>query len=84
MQECKIIERDSFRRGLRRLSEEYRQRIINALRQLSRNPNLGKRLRGRYRDLWRYRVGKYRIIYDSMPCKIVLLVVEHRESVYRR
>ncbi|MCD6095147.1 MAG: hypothetical protein J7J99_01115 [Thermoprotei archaeon] len=51
MQECKIIERDSFRRGLRRLSEEYRQRIINALRQLSRNPNLGKRLRGRYRDL---------------------------------
>jgi len=47
-------------------------------------PRLGEKLRGRYEGLWRYRVGKYRIIYDHVPCRIILLVIEHRETVYRR
>ncbi len=84
MQECEIIERRSFKKGLRSLSEEYKQRVIRAIGELSRNPRLGEKLRGRYEGLWRYRVGKYRIIYDHVPCRIILLVIEHRETVYRR
>ncbi len=84
MQECETIERHSFRRGLRRLSEEYRRRVMNAVRELSRNPKLGRKLRGRYEGLWRYKVGKYRIVYDYAPCRIVLLIIEHRETVYQR
>ena len=51
---------------------------------LSKNPRLGEGLRGRYEGLRKWRVGDYRVIYDYVPCKIVLILVEHRETVYRR
>jgi len=84
MSACEIVERPSFKRSLRRLSTEYRQRVRKALADLSKNPRLGEGLRGRYEGLRKWRVGDYRVIYDYVPCKIVLILVEHRETVYRR
>ena len=79
---CDIEERPAFRRSLRRLSKEYQERVRKALTDLSRNPHLDKPLKGRYRGLWRLTVGKYRIVYDPMPCRVVLIVIGHRETVY--
>jgi mRNA interferase RelE/StbE len=44
---------------------------------------LGKPLRGN--DLWRYRVGDYRILCSIEDGRLVVLVVElgHRRNVYR-
>jgi len=46
---------------------------------------LGKPLRGDKKDLWRYRVGDYRIICDIQDNRLVVLVlrVGHRKDVYR-
>ena len=46
---------------------------------------LGKPLRGDKKDLWRYRVGDYRIVCDIQDNRLVVLVlrVRHRKDVYR-
>jgi mRNA interferase RelE/StbE len=45
----------------------------------------GKPLRGEKRDLWRYRVGDYRLICEIQDEKVVVLVLEVgcRKDVYR-
>ncbi|MFZ0478980.1 MAG: type II toxin-antitoxin system RelE/ParE family toxin [Terriglobales bacterium] len=46
---------------------------------------LGKPLHGDKKDLWRYRVGDYRIVCDIQDDRVVVLVVRvgHRKGVYR-
>ncbi|MDR2673220.1 MAG: type II toxin-antitoxin system RelE/ParE family toxin [Coriobacteriales bacterium] len=45
----------------------------------------GKALAGNMRDLWRYRVGDYRIVCDIQDNKLVVLVlsVGHRSDIYK-
>jgi mRNA interferase RelE/StbE len=45
----------------------------------------GKPLHGEKRELWRYRVGDYRLICDIQDEKITVLVLEvgHRKDLYR-
>jgi mRNA interferase RelE/StbE len=45
----------------------------------------GKALKGEMGDLWRYRVGDYRIICDIQDGVVPVLVlrVRHRKEVYR-
>jgi mRNA interferase RelE/StbE len=58
-----------------------RERLQNA-----DNPRqLGKPLHGDKGDLWRYRVGDYRLICNIQDEKVTVLVlrVGHRKDVYR-
>ena len=51
------------------------------------NPrNHGHALVGSKRGLWRYRVGKYRVICDIRDPELLVLAIEdeHRASVYKR
>lgn len=45
----------------------------------------GKPLKGDKRDLWRYRMGRYRILCDLQDDRLVVLVVRvaHRKDAYR-
>jgi mRNA interferase RelE/StbE len=59
----------------------FRARVLAAP-----NPRqLGKPLHGDKKDLWRYRVGDYRIICDIQDNRLVVLVLRfgHRKEVYR-
>ncbi|MEF9988396.1 MAG: type II toxin-antitoxin system RelE/ParE family toxin, partial [Christensenella sp.] len=50
------------------------------------NPRLyGKALQGKYKTLWRYRVGDYRIIVNIEDEKLVILLLEigHRKEIYK-
>jgi mRNA interferase RelE/StbE len=52
---------------------------------LSKNPcHFGKPLVGAKKNLWRYRVGDYRIICDIQKHKLTILTltIGHRSSVY--
>ena len=52
----------------------------------SNNPRLfGKSLEGEFQTLWRYRVGKYRIIADIQDNAFVVVIVKtgKRESIYK-
>lgn len=51
------------------------------------NPRLhGKALQGEYSGLWRYRVGKYRIIANIQDETITILIVDigHRSRIYSK
>ena len=80
--ECEVEEKHSFRRSLSKLDDETSRRVREAIRILRRKPFSGKPLRGRLRNLWRYRVGRYRIVYLPQPCHIIFILIGHRETVY--
>lgn len=52
---------------------------------LAQSPKeLGKLLTGKYKDLYRYRYGDYRIIYeiDKTNKRVIILKIGHRRGVY--
>jgi mRNA interferase RelE/StbE len=77
-------------RTLRKLHPTIVTRILRFLNDrlaLEADPRrLGEMLTGaRYKSLWKYRVGDYRLIARIDETRIVISVVEigHRSSVYR-
>lgn len=83
------IERDA-QRSLSKLHPDIARRLLEFLRDRvgkSADPrSSGAPLAGRrFKDLWRYRVGDYRIIARIDDEAVVVLVVEigHRREVYR-
>ena len=74
------------RRELRGLDSATRDRILRAIVKLETEPRPAgaKKLKGRD-ELWRIRVGDYRIVYEVRDRILVVLVVRiaHRREVYR-
>ena len=66
--------------------ESLKRRLVNALRALEENPHpLGSaKLQGES-ELYRVRVGDYRIIYQVRDTVLLVLVVQigHRREIYR-
>ena len=80
----------SVRKSVRKLAPEARTRIRNyiegRLASLDDPRQLGVPLRGtQFADLWRFRVGDYRIIAHLEHARFIILVlaVGHRSEVYR-
>ena len=76
-------------RQITKLDRQAQESILTFLRERlapAGNPRQwGRALQGEKRDLWRYRVGDYRLICDIQDKKITILVLElgHRKDVYR-
>lgn len=76
---------------LARLDKQIARRIIKVLRErisvLDDPRSIGAALSGsRFGDLWKYRVGDYRIIAHIEDTTVTILVVRigHRREVYRK
>jgi mRNA interferase RelE/StbE len=72
------------RKALRRLPGTVRERILRALIALEVNPFAGdvKKLSGT-EQLWRLRVGDYRIVYEidkGRPTVLVIRIADRREA----
>jgi mRNA interferase RelE/StbE len=80
------VELGPVRKDLRALDDKTRRRILRAIIALEVNPRPrgAKKLRGEG-ELWRVRVGDYRILYSIEEARLVVLVVKigHRREVYR-
>jgi mRNA interferase RelE/StbE len=78
--------RASLKRDMRRLDAQTVKRIDAAILALADNPRPAGcvRLSGRS-ELWRIRVGSYRILYEIHDDRLVVIVVTvaHRREVYR-
>ena len=74
-------------RGLRRLERRDQQRIVAAVRSLASDPRPpgSRKLQG-YEDVFRIRVGAYRILYSVSNTELIVIVLKigHRRDVYRR
>jgi mRNA interferase RelE/StbE len=79
-----LIER-AAQKELSRIELAYQNRIIEAIRSLSKNPRPSgvKKLTGR--PAWRIRIGPYRVIYEIHDDRLVILVItiSHRREAYR-
>ena len=71
---------------LRRLPHADRRRVARAMLALAEDPRpRGTRKLEGYDDVFRIRVGRYRILYSISGEKLVIIVLKvgHRRDVYR-
>lgn len=75
----------SFLREFKNLPEDVSDQVLRAIDDLLANPLLGIKLRGELEGLWRWRVGKYRIIYtiDHASKIVIFLDVGPRKAIYK-
>ena len=72
----------------KKLDKPIQKRIKEKLDILAKNPDALKRnikpLKGSYTDLYRLRIGNYRVIYKMEKEKLLILIVRvaHRREVY--
>lgn len=75
----------SARRELENLSDSLIARLLPKIESLTANPRPSgcRKLRG-YKDLWRIRVGNYRVVYiiDDDRKRLSVTRVAHRRDVY--
>ena len=80
---------ETAKKQLRKLDRVAARRIVDFMDErvaLSDDPRgMGKALKGPLGDLWRYRVGDYRVICDIQDGVLTVLVLRigNRREVYR-
>ena len=80
----------SAQQAAKNLDHRARQRIRQYLEErvakLDDPRQLGTPLKGQHSELWRYRVGDYRVVCDLRDEVLVVLVVRigHRKEVYEK
>jgi mRNA interferase RelE/StbE len=81
----KIVISRKVQKDLDAIDKRYQQRIEAALVSLSIDPFLGKKLDGEYKGQRSYEVWPYRIIYEIIKNKLIILIIRigHRQGVYR-
>ena len=83
-----VIVELAAQRALRRLPHDVQRRLLIRLDQLAEDPRSPgtRRLAGVEQQLYRVRVGDYRIIYEIRDLQALVSVVTlgHRRDVYRR
>jgi mRNA interferase RelE/StbE len=78
------------KKALTKLDKPTARRILTFLSEKlgsAANPReYGKALKGELSDLWRYRVGDYRIIctIEDEQIEILVLRIAHRKEVYKK
>ena len=74
-------------KDIERLSKRDKQAIIEKIEELAKEPRpFGvKPLKGEYAGYHRVRVGNYRIVYEIMDKKLVILILKiaDRKDVYK-
>ncbi len=73
-------------RQIRRLRREDQVRVLRAIRSLATEPTPpgSRKIRG-YDDLFRIRVGNYRILYRVTGRRLVIIILKigHRREIHR-
>ena len=86
MAEYRITFARSARKELYQLSADFTERVLQRIELLSENPRPAgvTKLKGQ-RNLWRLRVGDYRVIYsiDDTARTVDVSIIRHRRDVYR-
>lgn len=73
-----------FTKEFDKLPKGIKEQILKALEKIVVNPYAGTKLRGKLEGLWRWRIGKYRVIYliDEKEKTIVFLDAGLRKLIY--
>jgi len=83
----KVVLHREAKKDIKKLHPQIRNRIISALDKISDNPKLHGAIQlSGYSDIYRYRVGHYRIVYRLMDEELEILVLDAkpRGEVYKK
>lgn len=75
---------DTAKKQYEKLTDRLRRQVDKSIERISKQPELGKPLRGELKGVFSERVSTFRILYKIRRSEviIVVLVIEHRSSVY--
>ena len=82
----KLLIDDKVKKDFRKIDNLWQRKILAAIKtKLVNNPYLGKKLVGDLSPYYRYRVRDYRVLYEVMDTKLIIVVVKikHRKNVYK-
>jgi mRNA interferase RelE/StbE len=76
----------SIRRDLKKIEKKEVRGILSAIENLAGNPRPVGAKKLTNQELFRIRIGNYRVIYEIHDDRLVVLVVKvgHRKDVYRK
>jgi len=81
----KLLFDDKVVKDLRKIDKTWQTKILLSIKtKLLLNPYLGKKLVGDLSPYYRYRIGNYRVLYEIIEDKllIVIIKIKHRKSAY--
>ena len=81
-----LIIKPTAEKSLDKLPRLIRRRIVDAMKELRGNPRpAGVAKLAGDENLWRIRIGSYRVVYEIHDDQLIVLVlrVAHRKDVYR-
>ncbi|MEI6690422.1 MAG: type II toxin-antitoxin system RelE/ParE family toxin [bacterium] len=68
---------------IKKLSKIDQIAIVGKIRKLASGAELDIKKMAGYKDIYRMRVGKYRVVYQQTAEEICIMVVQHRSDVYK-
>jgi mRNA interferase RelE/StbE len=86
MQKYKVLFKPSADRALQKLPHDVQRRIVGEAAMLAHEPRpAGVAKLSGDENLWRIRIGDYRVVYEIHENRLTVLVlrVVHRKDVYR-
>ena len=83
--EFQVRTKPSVKKELNKFTKADYYKILAAFTILSKNPFIGKKMRGKYKGCYNHRVWPYRIIYQVYKKELVVLIIRvgHRQGVYK-
>lgn len=81
-----VLHREA-KKDIKKLHPQIRRRVISALDKIAEDPRLhGSILLSGYADIYRYRVGHYRIVYriNDDQLEVLVLDAKPRGEVYKK
>ncbi len=73
---------DYASKELEKLDNSIKIQIMNKIKDLESNPNLGKGLSYARKHQRKLYVGKYRVLYSVLERNIVVIKISHRKTAY--
>ncbi len=76
---------NSFRKETRKLPENIKSKVIKEIKTILDDPYCGIALVGNLKGLWKRRIGKYRIVYQILNDKelVIFHSVDLRKKIYK-
>ena len=76
--------KSSVYNDLKKIKMPSAGRIMDKIEdELGENPDKGIPLKGKFKGLFKYRVGDYRVVYVKGKNHIEILRIGHRRSIYK-
>jgi len=80
----KIEYKSSVFKDLKLIGMPESTRIMDKLeKDLGKNPDKGEPLKGKFKGMFKLKVGDYRVIYKKAKDSVLILRIGHRKHVYR-